>query len=65
MSDYSPPSPPRWLTAGVVALLVASFAYSVLVAHQPLLGLLPAFVVGVCYFAWRVLAALEAIAARD
>ncbi|MCD2199926.1 hypothetical protein LPA44_08460 [Halobacterium sp. KA-4] len=65
MSDYSPPSLPRSWTVAIVALLVAVFAYSVLIAHQPLLGLLPAFVAGVGYFAWRLLAALEAIAGRD
>ncbi|GAA0267614.1 hypothetical protein [Halobacterium noricense] len=65
MSDYSPPSLPRSWTVVIVAFLVAVFAYSVLIAHQPLLGLLPALVVGVGYFAWRLLAALEAIAGRD
>jgi hypothetical protein len=65
VSDYSPPSLPRSWTVAIVALLVAVFAYSVLIAHQPLLGLFPALVVGVGYFAWRLLAALEAIAGRD
>ncbi|WP_089670031.1 hypothetical protein [Halobacterium jilantaiense] len=65
MTDYSPPALPRSWTIGIVATLGAVFAYSVLVARQPLLGLLPSLVVGVGYFAWRVLAALEAIAASD
>jgi hypothetical protein len=65
VSSYSPPSLPRSWTVGVVAALVAVFAYSVLVARQPILGLLPALVAGVGYFAWRLLAALEAIAAKD
>ena len=63
MSDYSPPSLPTPLAGGALALLAAVFAYSVMIAHQPLLGVLPALLVGVGYYAWRVLAALEAIAA--
>ncbi|MCG1003708.1 MULTISPECIES: hypothetical protein [Halobacterium] len=62
MSDYSPPSLPRSWTVALVALLAAAFAYSVLIVHQLLLGLLPTLLVGVGYYAWRVLAALEAIA---
>lgn len=62
MSDYSPPTLPQSWTIGIVAALIAVSAYSVLVARQPLLGLFPSLVVGVGYFAWRVLAALEAIA---
>lgn len=63
MSDYSPPSLPRSWTVAIVALLAAVFAYSLVIAHQPLLGVLPALLVGIAYYAWRVLAALEAIAA--
>ena len=65
MSDYSPPSLPRPWTVGIAALLAAAFAYSLVIVHQPLLGVLPALLVGVGYYAWRVLAALEAIAGRE
>jgi len=62
VSDYSPPSPSAPLTAALVAVLAAVFAYSVLIVHQLLLGLVPALLAAVAYYAWRVLAALEAIA---
>lgn len=65
MSDYSPPSLPRSWTVALVVLLAAAFAYSVIIVRQPLLGVLPALLVVVGYYAWRVLAALEAIAGRD
>ncbi|WP_254830977.1 hypothetical protein [Haloglomus salinum] len=62
MSGWSPPSIPRpWLVAalGLYALVVA---YSVLIAGQLLLGVVPGlFLVGL-YLLWRLLVAVEAIA---
>jgi len=62
VSDYSPPSLSPPLAVALVAVLAAAFAYSVLIAHQFLLGIVPALLAAVAYYAWRVLAALEAIA---
>ena len=62
MANWSPPSLPRTWLAVAAALYVLVIAYSVLVLGQILLGLLPGIVLGVLYFSWRVLAAVEAIA---
>lgn len=62
MADWSPPSIPRpWLVA-IVGVSVLLLAYSILVAGQVLLGVLPGLLLVILYFLWRGLAALEAIA---
>jgi hypothetical protein len=62
MSDWSPPSVPRnWLVAIAVCYAVL-LAYSVLIAGQLLLGVLPGFAIVFLYFLWRALVAVEAIA---
>lgn len=62
MSDWSPPSISRnWLVA-IALFYILFLAYSVLIAGQLLLGVLPGFVIVFLYFLWRGLVAVEAIA---
>jgi hypothetical protein len=62
MSDWSPPSIPRnWLVA-IAVFYILFLAYSILIAGQLLLGILPGFVIVFLYFLWRGLMAVEAIA---
>jgi len=62
MTDWSQPSLPRhWLIA-IVVFYVLLLAYSIIIAGQLLLGILPGFVIVVLYFLWRGLVAVEAIA---
>lgn len=62
MADWSPPSVPRnWLIA-IAVFYVLFLAYSILIAGQLLLGVLPGFVIVFLYFLWRGLVAVEAIA---
>ncbi len=62
MSDWSPPSIPRnWLVA-IAVFYILFLAYSILIAGQLLLGILPGFVIVLLYFLWRGLMAVEAIA---
>lgn len=62
MADWSPPSLPRnWLIA-IAVFYALLLAYSILIAGQLLLGVLPGFVIVFLYFLWRGLVAVEAIA---
>ncbi|WP_188884437.1 hypothetical protein [Halarchaeum grantii] len=62
MTDWSPPSIPRnWLIA-IVVFYILLLAYSLLIAGQLLLGVLPGFVLVFLYFLWRGMVAVEAIA---
>jgi hypothetical protein len=57
------PSSVALAIAGVLCL--AWLAYAVLVVQQILLGLVPLAVAGMGYFLWRLLVAIEAIAAAQ
>lgn len=62
MPDWSPPSIPRKWLVGMSLVYVLILLYSVIIAGQILLGVLPGIWIGALYLFWRVLAALEAIA---
>ena len=62
MADSSPPSIPRSWAATIIVLYVLFLLYSILLAAQPLLGLLPALIIIPLYLLWRLLVAIEAIA---
>ena len=62
MPGWSPPSIPRSWTATIIVLYILFLLYSVLIAVQPLLGLLPALTIIPLYLLWRLLIAVEAIA---
>jgi hypothetical protein len=62
MADWSPPSIPRNWLAAIVVFYALFLGYSILIAGQLLLGVIPAFVLGLLYFSWRLLVAVEAIA---
>jgi len=62
MADWSPPSISRNWVIAIGVFYVLLLAYSIIIAGQLLLGLLPGFLIVVLYFLWRVLIAVEAIA---
>jgi len=62
MSDWSPPTLSRGQLAGIIGGLLAVAAYSLVIAQQLLLVMVPATAVVVGYLAWRFVAAIEAIA---
>jgi len=62
MSDWSPPTLSRGQLAGIVVGLLAVSAYSLVIAGQILLVVLPAVAVVAVYLTWRFIRAVEAIA---
>ena len=62
MSDWSPPTLSRGQLAGIVVGLLAVSAYSLVIAGQILLVVLPAAAVVAVYLTWRFIRAVEAIA---
>ena len=62
MSDWSPPTLSRGQLAGIVVGLLAVAAYSLVIAQQLLLVIVPAVAVAVAYLVWRFVVAVEAIA---
>ncbi|MXR50778.1 hypothetical protein GRX03_04050 [Halovenus sp. WSH3] len=62
MSEWSPASMSREWILVVALICVGLFLYSLLIAGQALLGILPAVLFGAVYVTWRFLVAVEAIA---
>jgi len=62
MAEWSPPSISRTGVIAIGVFYVLLLAYSIVIAGQLLLGLLPGFLIVVLYFLWRGLVAVEAIA---
>ena len=62
MSDWSPPTLSRGQLAGIIGGLLAVAAYSLVIAGQLLLVIVPAAAVVAVYLVWRFVVAVEAIA---
>ncbi|SEH59840.1 hypothetical protein SAMN05192561_11117 [Halopenitus malekzadehii] len=62
MTSQSPPSLPRSWTAAVIILGTLILGYSVIIAGQILLGVIPVLLLVLLYLLWRFVVAVESIA---
>jgi CHASE2 domain-containing sensor protein len=62
VTGWTPPSIPRHWLAATVILYVLFLGYSIFIAGQLLLGVVPAVAIVSVYLPWRFLVAVEAIA---
>ncbi|WP_280536387.1 hypothetical protein [Halopenitus sp. POP-27] len=62
MTSQSPTSLPRSWTAAVIILGTLILGYSVIIAGQILLGVIPILLLVLLYLLWRFVVAVEAIA---
>ena len=62
MAGYSPPTLSSVQVAATIVVVILSVVYSVLIAAQLLLSIIPIVFVLVVYILWRFLKATEAIA---